>query len=119
MFSLKKLFKKSRHKSIKKPLGDEDLYSLDSQQLKDLIEKNISFDFFQLGSLNPSDKPILPQAKIKSQEEIMSQLKSTPLNRPIVLVCPNGKLSRAFSATLRDKGFINVYFVKQGFSSLS
>ena len=101
------------------------MYALEEDQLKELLEKNISFDFFQLKAvdstelLQQSDKPLLKKAKLKSPEEIMSELQTANLKQPIVLICPRGEQSRSFSQELRDKGFINVYFVKKGFQSLS
>ena len=118
MFSIKKFFNRFQTKKAKSLVEEEELYALDSEQLKHLIEKNISFDFFQLEALNKSQKLILQKAKLKTKEEIVSELKTANLNQPIVLICSTGERSRAFSAELRDKGFINVYFVKKGFYSL-
>ena len=137
-----KASKKLGSKASQNLQPEEDLYALEEDQLKELLEKNISFDFFQLkaldqeelnrrelnpGELNPEllkpteilDQSLLKKAKLRSPEEIVLELKNTDLKHPIVLICPRGEQSQSFSQELRDKGFINVYFVKKGFQSLS
>ena len=114
-FSIKNFFNRSQ----KNKTLEEDLYSLDSYQLNNLIEKNISFDFFQLESLNGKYKDNKILQKAKGKEELLSELKTKDLNKPIVLICKTGEHSKAFSKELRDKGFINVYFVKKGLQSIS
>ncbi|MCZ0932976.1 MAG: rhodanese-like domain-containing protein [Oligoflexia bacterium] len=103
-------------------LSEDDLYSLDGYQLKNLQEKNIYFDFFQLDSLNEEIncelKKHLQKAQLKTKENILSQLKTEDLKKPIVLICKTGEASKNFSRALRAKGFVNVYFIKKGFQSL-
>ena len=101
---------------------EDDLYSLDGYQLNNLLDKNIYFDFFQLdslkGEINDELKKPLQKAELKTNEEILSQLKAEDFKKPIVLVCRTGKSSKALSQELRAKGFVNVYFMKKGFQSL-
>ena len=152
--------KKSKNKNAQ-TVSEDDLYSLDGYQLKNLFEKNIYFDFFQLDSLNeemrqpgwnfqhdlsriPSEdrnsheregikkeqeysnklsinyeiKKHLQKAQLKTKENILSQLKNEDVKKPIVLICNTGESSKEFSRALRAKGFVNVYFMRNGFQSL-
>ena len=121
---LKQYFlKKKRSKSKKaQTVSEDDLYSLDAYQLKNLLDRNIYFDFFQLDSLNAEVndelKKHLQKAQLKTQEEVLSQLEGEDVKKPIVLVCKTGEASKNFSRELRAKGFVNVYFMKKGFQSL-
>ena len=117
------LKKKQSKKEKAQALSEEDIYSLDIYQLKNLLDKNIYFDFFQLDPLseNKDNKlsKYLQKAKLKTKEDILFQLKTVEdLKNPIVLICKTGKTSQVFSRELRDKGFVNVYFIKKGFQSL-
>ena len=116
-----KLKKRKRGKTVSALLED-DLYSLDSFQLKNLLDKNIHFDFFQLDSLNEKIRgkmqKYLNKALLKTKKEILSELKTEDFKKPLVLICKTGHDSKVFSQELRKKGFVNVYFIKKGFQSL-
>ena len=113
--------KRSSSKKAQTVLED-DLYSLDGRQLKNLLEKNIYFDFFQLDSLTEEGgydlRKSLKKAQLQAKENILSQLKGEDFKKPIVLICKTGESSKVFSRELRAKGFANVYFVRKGFHSL-
>ena len=97
---------------------EEGLYSLDEYQLNNLLDKKINFLFFSLDVF--SKDALLPfsfqKIQVKTKEEILAELKSQDLKVPLVLICKSGDQSKAFSQTLRDKGFINCYYLKKGFS---
>ena len=142
-----------------------DLYSLNYEQLKNLLDKNIQFGFFlledkasdtelksnnpsasdaelksnnpsasdtELKSNNPSasdtdlkrDNPltegplILKKAKKTTDQELLLELKNQDLKQPLVLLCEEGERSCFVAKNLRDKGFINVYFVSGGVKAL-
>lgn len=118
----KYIIKNDLEDKIKFAENEEILYALDGYQLKNLLDKNISFDFFQLETfnkeLNIELKEVLKKMQLKSQKEILSYLKGHDLKKPIVLICNTGKSSKLFSQELKAKGFINVYFMKKGFQSL-
>ncbi|MCY4321278.1 MAG: rhodanese-like domain-containing protein [Bdellovibrionaceae bacterium] len=109
-------------KESKSKLLEDDLYSLDKYQLNNLIEKNISFDFFQLESFSEDTKSsfnkYLQKARLQTKEDILSDLNQEDVKTPIILICKTGKSSQTFSRQLRDKGFVNVYFIKKGLESL-
>ena len=62
-------------------LSEDDLYCLDGYQLKNLLDKNIHFDFFQLDSVNENKqiKNLLKKAQLKDKKEILSQLRQSQL----------------------------------------
>lgn len=97
---------------------EEDLYSLDEYQLNNLLDKKVNFLFFSLDVF--SKDALLPfsfqKVQVKAKEEILAELKNQDFKAPLVLICKNGDQSKAFSQTLRDKGFINCYYLKKGFS---
>ena len=120
-FALFRLSKKIKPASVKNQLNEtEDLYSLNGHQLKNLLEKNISFQFFSLSEA-PEDtglNKVFQKAQLKSEKEILDCLKNQDLKQPVILVCEEGALSQAFSKQLREKGFVNCYFLKKGFQSI-
>lgn len=99
-----------------------DLYSLNRYQLKNLIDKNIYFGFFQLEdfsfSYDKSVEHLLNKVKRKNEKELLLDLKSQDLKQPLILICNRGYLSRTVAQKLRDQGFINVYFVEGGLKAL-
>lgn len=109
-------------KSLQGKAADCDLYSLDRYQLKNLIDKNIRFIFFQIEDFScdydKSTQFLLMKAKRKAEEDLLSDLQSQEPKQPVVLICDKGGLSQKLSKKLRDNGFINVYFVKGGLKSL-
>ena len=126
---LKQRFFKQKQKT--QTPSEEELYSLDEYQLKNLLDKNINFDFFylkkedsfsdqnKLDDLNKIDiKQKLKTAQLKTKEEILSQLKDESFEKPIVLICKTGIDSKVLFKELRDKGFFNVYFMTKGLQSL-
>ena len=133
---LKQRFLQQRQKKNRtQTLSEEDIYSLDGYQLKNLLDKNIHFDFFQLDSFNEGSgsflqknqdilnkaevKNQLKKAKLKTKEEILFQLKTEDFQKPIVLICQTGSDSKKLSQELRVKGFFNVYFLRKGLQSLT
>ena len=116
------IIKKHSKNQINLVLSEEDLYFLDGYQLKNLLDKNIYFDFFQLDTfneeINSKLKQVLKKTQLKTQKEILSQLQGKDLKKPIVLICKTGAVSMAFAKELRAKGFVNVYFMRKGFQSL-
>ena len=122
-FIKKYLIKRNSKDQIKLDMSEEALYSLDGYQLKNLLDKNISFNFFQLEAfnkeLNSNLKEVLKKMKLKNQQEILSELEGQDFKKPIVLICKTGDISIFFAKELRAKGFVNVYFMKKGFQSLT
>ena len=115
--------KKKPNKQAIQTFSEDDLYSLDGRQLKNLLDKNIYFDFFQLDSLTEEIalklKKYLQKAQLKTKEEVLFQLKEEKdFKKPIVLICERGESSKIFSRKVRTQGFTNVYFIKKGFQSL-
>ena len=101
---------------------DISLYALNRSQLKNLVDKNIHFGFFQLEDFSfPCDqeaKYLLQKAEKKTEGAILSDLKDQDLQQPLVLICNKGIISRKISQKLRDKGFVNVYFMGGGLKAL-
>ena len=98
-------------------LKEEDLYSLDEYQLNNLLDKKVVFHFFSLDAFSEKDflPPSYKTAQIKTKEEILSQFKDQDFKQPIILICKDGVKSKSLSQVLREKGFINCYFLKKGF----
>ena len=73
---LNQLEKAGSKDSPTQSLSEDDLYCLDGHQLKNLLDKNIHFDFFQLDSVNENKqiKTLLKKARLKDKKEILSQL---------------------------------------------
>lgn len=109
-------FKKIKNK--KKDFLEEELYSLDEGQIDNLLDKKINFHFYSLDDLPEKafPAPSFKKAQFKTKEEIVTALKDQDLKQPIVLICKDGVASKAFSQELREKGFINCYFLEKGFS---
>ena len=107
----------------KKTNEDElDLYSLNRYQLKNLLDKNVYFRFFQLEdfsySYNKEIEHLLKKVEKKVEETLLLDLKDQDLKQPIVLICDKGFASRPVAQKLRSRGFINVYFVQGGLKGL-
>ena len=96
---------------------EEDLYSLDEYQLNNLLDKRVQFYFYSLDSLEETKLLVsgFSKAQYKTKEDILIELKGQDLSHPIVLICKKGDSSKAFSQILREKGFINCYYLKKGF----
>ena len=109
--------KLSDKKAYNKPPLEEDLYSLDEYQLNNLLDKRVQFHFYSLDSLKETKLLVsgFNKAQYKTKKDILIELKGQDLSHPIVLVCKKGDSSKAFSQVLREKGFINCYYLKKGF----
>ena len=123
VFSRLKNFIPKRSKSCEKKTREEiDLYSLNRYQLKNLMDKNIHFGFFQLENFScgydRETEALLKKLKKKTEEELLSDLKDQDLKQPLVFICEKGFISKALAQKLRDHHFINVYFVKGGLKGL-
>lgn len=98
------------------------LYTLNRFQLKNLVEKNIYFHFFQLEDFSlfcdKDTKLLLEKVKRREKEKLVLQLDDEDLKQPIVLICEKGFISKQVFQVLRAKGFINVYFVEGGLAEL-
>jgi len=99
---------------------ESNLYSLNSYQLQNLLDKNIQFHFFQIEDffLKEDKKKLLKKVQKIKEEELILSLKDQDLKQPLVLICKKGKRSKKLSQVLRDKGFINVYFIEKGWEGL-
>ena len=99
-----------------------ELYSLNKGQLKNLVDKNIQFGFFQLEDFSipcdPKTKALLKKAKRVTKKKLWLSLKNQDLKQPVVLICAKGLVSKKMSQKLRDKKFVNVYFVEGGLKGL-
>lgn len=108
--------------SLKKNEEEWRLYTLNRLQLKNLVDKNIHFHFFQLEEFSLNyDKEIevfLKKAKRIEKEKLVLDLNVQDLQQPIVLICERGLISKQAFQELRKKGFINVYFVEGGLQKL-
>ena len=101
--------------------SEDSFYSLNKDQLQNLVGKNIQFRFFQLEKFSYHNKEIaflLKNAQAKTQKDCLSELKDQDLKQPLVLICQNGRASKKFAQELRDKGFINAYFIHKGLKGL-
>lgn len=103
----------------------EDLYSIDSTQLENLITKKIHFHFFKLEPISSELSPPSPviektlqKGKLVDKNQLFSILKTREKEEPLVLVCRGGEISRALSEELREKGHFNTYYIKDGFEGL-
>ena len=109
-------------KSLPEEAEDCSLYSLDRYQLKNLIDKNIRFSFFQIEDFSCHYDRLtqffLMKTEKKTEKELLSNLKSQDSKQPMVLICDKGQLSQQLSKKLRSQGFVNVYFVKEGLRGL-
>ena len=99
------------------------LYAIDKFQLKSLLEKNISFCFFQLESLPPSgeseaDFLIKKAGGQKTEREALAILKEKGFSQPAVFLCRDGRLSEEASSRARGRGYQNVYYVHHGLKGL-
>lgn len=110
------------NKKLKPVENEVEFYSLNWFQLKNLLDKNIAFGFFKVEDFFISnDKEyaqILKKLKRKTEEELLLELKDQNLEYPVVLICQNGGVSKSLSKKLKTQGFINVYFVKGGWTGL-
>ena len=123
IFSRLKKFNPKQSKSCEKKAREEiDLYSLNRYQLKNLVDKNIHFGFFQLEHFSRDcDREtgaLLKNLEKKTEEELLSDLKDQDLKQPLVFICEKGFISKELAQKLRDRHFINVYFVKGGLKGL-
>ncbi len=102
---------------------DSALYGLNRFQLQNLVNKNIHFGFFQLedfsGHLDPGAERLKQKAKRKSERALLMELKDQDLKQPLVLICDKGLVSKEMARKLRERGFVNVYFVDGGIQALS
>lgn len=100
----------------------EEMYSLNRYQLKNLLDKNIHFGFFQLEdfsfSADKKTEDLLKKAQRKTEQELLSDLKTEDFKQPLVLICEKGLFSQKLSQKLREKGFLNVYFIEGGMRQL-
>ena len=101
---------------------DEDIYSLNRYQLKNLLDKNIHFGFFQLEDCSfkydPETEALLKRVQRTTGEELLFDLKDQDLQQPLVLLCKEGLMSKTIAQKLRDRGVINAYFVQGGIRAL-
>ena len=104
--------------------SEEDIYSIDSLQLENLIAKRIHFHFFQLESL--SSKPLSPtiektlqKAEQVDKNHLLSLVESYEKTEPLVLICQRGEISRELSKELREKGHHNTYYIEEGVEGLT
>lgn len=119
---IKNIFPKGRTapglgKHTRSAVDESDLYSLNRHQLKNLIDKNIHFGFFQVEDFAPLEGEavrLLEKAQRKTEEELLPELENQDLQKPLVLVCREGGISKRLSQKLRRQGFVNVYFVEEG-----
>lgn len=126
--SIKKIFhwdfvSKRKSNSVRAGFDEEDdIFSLSRFQLENLINKNIHFDFFQLENFSfdfgKKTEILLQQVKKKTEKELLSDLSDQDLQKPMVLICNKGLISKKTAEQLREKGFINVYFIKEGLQGL-
>lgn len=105
-------------------LNEEEIYSVGELQLENLIAKRIHFHFFKMEdfSLENINSPVLKEAlskmKAREKDSIFSLLKDSKKEEPIVLVCKTGGDSKILSRELRDRGYQNTYYIKEGVSGL-
>lgn len=117
------LLKEQKAPAFKASQREElELFALNRFQLKNLVDKNISFSFFQLEDFSVDvdslTKRILLKAEKKTGDELLLCLKKQDSSHAIVLICERGDISRKMAQNLRDKGFINAYFIKGGLIAL-
>lgn len=106
-------------KNQKPESENQDFYSLDLLQLKNLLDKKVPFSFFCLEpSLREEEKPLVSFAEVKTEEELLAFAQEQTKNHPFVLVCREGLVSLEISQKMRRAGYINVYYVKKGFLGL-
>ena len=67
---------------------------------------------------NRAENQIGDQAEQQTKPFLSDRLKNQSLDQAIVLICRTGKLSVREAEALREKNFINVYFVKEGIEGL-
>jgi len=108
--------KKSKTKDIP-------FFAINKMQLKNLIDKQIHFYFFQIEELaldqgNKDIQALLGKSELKTAEEITGFLKNKAQNSPCILLCKEGVISEQISEDLRAKGYINVYYVEKGLKGL-
>ncbi len=102
--------------------NETDLYALNRYQLKNLLDKNVYFRFFQVESFSFSyDRDIeylLKKVKQKTKEELLMELKNQDLKQPLVLICNKGFVSQKLAQKLQNKGFVNAYCIAGGLKGL-
>jgi rhodanese-related sulfurtransferase len=71
---------------------------------------------FDVGNADRYAKKHLLGAANKKPEDITETelRKSNKRNKPVLLVCDNGKASKKLSLKLRSKGLDNVFYIKGG-----
>ena len=107
---------------IKRDEEDWKLYTLSRTQLKNLIDKNIHFHFFQLEDFSivyeKEAALLLKKAKRVEKGKLVLELRDQDRQQPIVLICEGALISKQVFQELRQKGFINVYFIDGGLKKL-
>ena len=108
-------------KKEEKNKEDISFYSIDKNQLRNLVEKKIPFFFFKLENLPPLKSPeakfLLEKAEQKTEEEIFSFLKDKVSEQPLVFICKSGSISKQLSKKLQNMGYKNAYYMEKGFQS--
>ena len=107
-------------KSLKK---QPSFHSIDKVQLKNLIDKRIHFNFFQveklmMGEESSEIETLVNRSQFKTEEEIFYFIKDKDQNSPFVFLCKNGLTSEKIAVDLREKGYINAYYVEKGLAGL-
>ncbi len=98
-------------------------YSIDKVQLKNLIDKQIQFHFFRVETLEMKEKSseveiLVKRSEFKTEGEVFLFVENKELNCPFVFLCNTGLVSEKISRNLREKGYINAYYVEKGLMGL-
>ena len=104
-----------------------DLNAIGYFQFDNLIQNRIPFVFVNLGvdfsdwysGLNKTH--LEAYALNVDASQVLSEIgkKNLPLHTAILVICPDGTLSKELCSTLENSGFSNVFYAKGGFTALA
>jgi monothiol glutaredoxin len=87
-------------------------------ELKEMRERGEAFDLIDVRSLAEREIAVIPGSRILDQATYDELLQADP-NAPIVFTCHFGERSRAAAEHFRQRGFTNLYNVRDGIDGWS
>jgi len=99
-------------------------------QFENLLKQRVAFYIFSMMDLsvlaqNSLEKNhllaitnLIPQTMNFAGLKVLIEQEKLDQNAPILLVCPDGKISREWALTLDEEGFLNVFWALDGYQGL-